>query len=58
MREGSGWVVPTSLHAPIQQDAILLAPGRDQASALALLRFLRSERAREVITSFGYAVAP
>ncbi|MEY2777896.1 MAG: molybdate transporter substrate-binding protein [Pseudomonadota bacterium] len=57
MREGSGWVVPTSLHAPIQQDAILLAPGRDQASALALLRFLRSERAREVITSFGYAVA-
>jgi molybdate transport system substrate-binding protein len=58
MREGSGWVVPNNLHAPIQQDAILLSPGHGQPAALALMNFLRSERAREVITSFGYAVAP
>jgi molybdate transport system substrate-binding protein len=58
MREGSGWVVPSNLHAPIQQDAILLSRGQDQEAAKALMNFLRSERAREVITSFGYAVAP
>jgi len=58
IREGSGWIVPSSLHAPIQQDAILLTPGQDQAAARALMSYLRSERARAVITAFGYATAP
>lgn len=54
--EGSGWVVPAGLHAPIRQDAVLLAPGRDRAAAIALLRFLRGESARRVISEFGYAL--
>ncbi len=54
--EGSGWIVPAGMHAPIRQDAVLLVPGRDRPAALALLRFLRGETARNVIRSFGYAL--
>ena len=54
--EGSGWIVPAGMHAPIRQDAVLLAPGRDRPAALALLRYLRGAAARGVIRSFGYAL--
>lgn len=54
--EGSGWIVPAGMHAPIRQDAVLLVPGRDRPAALALLRYLRGEAARGVIRGFGYAL--
>jgi len=52
--QGSGWVVPEDLHSPIRQDAVLLKNGADQPAALALMRYLRSERARAVIAFLGY----
>ncbi|HZY20451.1 MAG TPA: molybdate ABC transporter substrate-binding protein [Ramlibacter sp.] len=52
--QGSGWLVPARLHAPIRQDAVLLAAGRGQPAALALLAYLRAETARAVIRSHGY----
>ena len=54
MAQGSAWVVPSSLHAPIQQDALLLIKGKDNPAAIALMNFLRSARARLVIRSYGY----
>jgi molybdate transport system substrate-binding protein len=54
--QGSSWVVPAHLHSPIRQDAILLTKGRDAPAAVALLRFLRSERARALIRGFGYGL--
>lgn len=51
---GSAWVVPASLHGPIRQDAVLLAAGRGNAAAEALVRYLRGEKARAVIRAFGY----
>ena len=52
--QGSGWVVPSSLHAPVRQDAVLLAGGKDNPAAAALLAYLKSDKARAVIRSFGY----
>ena len=52
--QGSAWIVPTSLHAPIQQDALLLTKGKDNPAATALMHFLRSDRAKFVIRSYGY----
>ena len=52
--EGSAWVVPESLYSPIRQDAVLLSKGRDNAAALALLSYLKGEKAKAVIRSFGY----
>lgn len=51
---GSAWHVPADLHAPIRQDAVLLVPGRDQAAAIALLAYLRGERARAIVRASGY----
>jgi molybdate transport system substrate-binding protein len=56
--KGSAWIVPEHLHAPIRQDAVLLAPGRDQPAALALAAYLQGERARGIMRSFGYAPGP
>ena len=54
LTEGSAWVVPAAMHAPIRQDAVLLLPGRDKPAAQALLAYLRGDKARAVIRGFGY----
>jgi molybdate transport system substrate-binding protein len=58
MAHGSAWVVPSSLHAPIRQDAVLLATGKDQPAAAALLAYLRGDAARAVLRAHGYELAP
>lgn len=54
LRTGSAWLVPASMHRPIRQDAILLQPGQSQAGAVALLQYLRGDRARAIMNQFGY----
>ena len=54
--DGSLWVVPSDLHSPIRQDAVLLATGRGKPAAEALVKFLKSDEARAVIMSFGYGL--
>ncbi len=53
---GSARIVPASLHQPIRQDAVLLDKGNGKAAAEALMKYLRSDQAAAVITSFGYAL--
>ena len=52
---GSGWIVPARLHKTIRQDAVLLEKGRHNPAAVALLQYLRSDKARAVMVSHGYA---
>jgi molybdate transport system substrate-binding protein len=51
---GSRWIVPERLHAPIEQQAVLLKPGADSAAARAFLQFLKGPEARAIIRSYGY----
>ena len=51
---GSAWIVPGEFHEPIYQDAAILAKGKDNAAATALLAYLKSDKAKAVIRSFGY----
>lgn len=53
---GSRWLVPASLHAPIDQQAILLMSGKDSATARAFLEFLKGPQARGIIRRYGYEV--
>jgi molybdate transport system substrate-binding protein len=53
---GSRWVVPAGLHGPIDQQAILLGPGRDAPAAQAFLAFLKGPQARGIIERYGYEV--
>ncbi len=52
--EGSGWIVPADLHEPIRQDAVVLTSAKGNPAAVALLEYLKSDKAKQVIRSFGY----
>ena len=54
--QGSAWVVPQSMHAPLKQDAVLLNTGKDNAAAHALLKYLQGDTAKAIITRYGYAL--
>lgn len=51
---GSGWIVPGKLHDPLLQDAVLLVRGKGKPAAAALLAYLKDEKTKAVIRSFGY----
>ncbi len=57
-RGGARWEVPSQWHAPLSQDLVLLPRGAERDAAWALHAFLRSSRAREVISRAGYALPP
>ncbi len=56
LTRGSAWIVPANLHEPIRQDAVLLASGKDQPAAKALLEYLKGAKAAAIIKSYGYAL--
>ncbi|MGK2953908.1 MAG: molybdate ABC transporter substrate-binding protein [Thiobacillus sp.] len=49
LKRGSAWIVPPGLHTPIRQDAVVLARGRDNPAALALMKYLKTDQARAII---------
>ena len=51
---GSGWIVPANLHNPIRQDAVILDKGANNAAARALETYLKSDKAKAIIRSYGY----
>ncbi|WP_165666513.1 molybdate ABC transporter substrate-binding protein [Metapseudomonas otitidis] len=53
---GSAWIVPAALHDPIKQDAVILAKGKDNPAAQALVDYLKGEKAAAVIKSYGYQI--
>lgn len=54
IKSGSAWVVPSSLHSSLRQDAVVLKHGKGNSAAAALIAFLKIEKSRKVIRSFGY----
>ena len=55
---GSYWLVPQALYDEIRQDAVLLQRGAGNPAAKALLAYLKSPAAQQVIKSFGYGIDP
>jgi molybdate transport system substrate-binding protein len=51
---GSHWLVPQSLYSPIRQDAVLLSRAAGNPAARALLDYVRSGPARDLIRTYGY----
>jgi len=52
--DGVFWTVPAELHAPIQQEAVLLIRGKGNLAAEGFLEYLSTEAAMSVIEEFGY----
>jgi hypothetical protein len=53
---GSGWIVPSQLHDPLRQEAVLLNAGRSNPAATALMDYLKTDQARAVLRAYGYEV--
>ena len=51
---GSAWIVPAALYEPIRQDAVILARGKDNPAAAALVDYLKGPKAAAVIKAYGY----
>lgn len=51
---GSAWIVPSDLHAPIRQDAVILARAENNPAAHALAGFLKGDAARAIVRAYGY----
>jgi molybdate transport system substrate-binding protein len=51
---GSWWLVPSKYYTPILQDAALLPKGATNPAAQALLKYLKGDKAKAVIKSYGY----
>ena len=54
LTSGSMWEVPANLYAPILQDAVLLDKGKGKAAPAVLMAYLKGEKARAIIKSYGY----
>ena len=55
IKSGSAWIVPAEMHEPIRQDAILLNNAKDNEAAKALMTYLKGDKARAIISAYGYA---
>jgi molybdenum ABC transporter, periplasmic molybdate-binding protein len=57
---GSMWMVPAKLYRPIRQDAVVLtkgtAGGQPKPAVAALMQYLRGDKARAVIQTYGYGL--
>jgi len=51
---GSAWIVPANLYSPIRQDAVVLAKAKNKPAALALADYLKSDKAKAIIKTYGY----
>ena len=58
LKSGSCWIVPADMMPPLRQEAVLLTKGERNRAASALLEFMKTGEAREVIRRHGYDTVP
>jgi molybdate transport system substrate-binding protein len=54
LNSGSAWIIPDQLYSPIRQDAVLLTTAKDKAAAQAFMSYLKTPKAKAVMTAYGY----
>jgi len=55
--EGSRWIIPTDLYAPLKQDALLLKRSGNNGAAMAFYAFLKNSAATAIIERYGYTLS-
>ncbi len=53
---GSGWIVPSSFHTPIIQNATILNAGKNHDTPQLFVQYLKSDKTKAIIKSFGYEI--
>lgn len=55
-QKGSQWIIPDDYYQAIVQQAVLLHKGAKNPAAQAFVAFLRSPKARVIISDFDYGI--
>lgn len=53
---GSAWIIPGKLHTQIRQDVVTLSSGKGNIAAEALAKYLKGDKAKAIIKSYGYEI--
>jgi molybdate transport system substrate-binding protein len=54
IKTGSAWIVPEEMHEQLKQDAVVLQSCKHMSACQALMEYLKSEKAKKMIASYGY----
>ena len=54
IKTGSAWIVPEEMHEPLKQDAVVLQSCKHMSACQALIDYLKSEKAKKLMASYGY----
>jgi len=52
---GNFWVIPQESHQPLEQGCVILKQAKDNASANIFFNFIFSEKAKQILTYYGYS---
>ena len=54
IKTGSAWIVPEEMHEQLKQDAVVLQSCKHMSACQALIEYLKSEKAKKLMASYGY----
>ncbi len=54
LKSGSAWIIPDKYYSPIRQDTVLLTSAKDKAAAQAFMSYLKTPKAKAVMSAYGY----
>ena len=54
IKMGSAWIVPEEMHEQLKQDAVVLQSCKHMSACQALIEYLKSEKAKKLMASYGY----
>jgi molybdate transport system substrate-binding protein len=56
MKSGKRWEIPSNIHPPIQQAAVILTAAKDKNGAQAFLAFLKGSAGQKILESCGFTL--
>jgi molybdate transport system substrate-binding protein len=56
MKDGNVWEIPSDMHAPIEQGAVMLKTARNKTASLAFLNFVKSAPGKTILEKYGFTV--
>ena len=54
IKTGLAWIVPEEMHEQLKQDAVVLQSCKHMSACQALIEYLKSEKAKKLMASYGY----
>ncbi len=57
MQEGERWLIPSELHPPLEQAAVVVTSSKNKSAAISFLEFVKSMEGKEILAKYGFSTA-